>query len=98
MRRIGFPFDRVDASPDSSAIPFSESWPPPCTGRRALEPAVLFLDLFQPRRLGAAHPSVLLAPGVEGRLADAVLAEQLVDGYARLRLLQHVDDLEPGAA
>ena len=62
-------------------------------GDHSLEPAILLLELLEAHGLRGAHTAVLLPPSVERRLADAVLAQQLVHRDTRLRLLQDVNDL-----
>src|SRR4029079_10137987 len=58
-----------------------------------LEPAVLFFQDLQPRRLTPVKATVLLLPSIEGLLADAVLAAEHCCRCARLMLFQHADDL-----
>src|SRR5215472_7876111 len=48
---------------------------------------------LQPLHLGRQQPPVLLAPGVERRLADPCLAAHLRDRRSFLRLPQHKRDL-----
>ena len=62
-------------------------------GHDPLEPRVLLLELLEPLGLVDVHHAELLAPAVEGLLADAVLADHLRDALARLRLAQDADPL-----
>jgi len=45
--------------------------------QQLLQPGVLRLERLQPPRFGHLQAAVLLPPGIEGRVADAVLAAQL---------------------
>lgn len=53
-------------------------------------------QLAQPAQLGGSYPAVLLAPDVEGRIADAHLATDLLDADPQLRLLERERDLFVG--
>src|SRR5690606_15894806 len=58
-----------------------------------LELGVLRLQRPQALGIGHVHPAKLLAPDVKRRVAEAVLAAQVLDRGARGRLLQEANDL-----
>src|ERR1700712_1060912 len=62
-------------------------------GQQLLELAVLGLKLAQSPGIRHFHAAVLGAPFVEGRVAEAALAAQVLDRQAGLSLLDETDDL-----
>jgi len=62
-------------------------------GHDLLELAVFFFELAQPTQFGRPHTRILLAPHVEGCVADAHLAAYLLNTGAQFRLLQRKGDL-----
>src|SRR5690606_20920646 len=67
-------------------------------GQQLLQPSVLRLQLLQALGVGHAHAAELAAPQVVRRLAEAVLAAQLLDRHPGLGLTQEADDLLFGKA
>src|SRR5690606_36793306 len=68
--------------------------------QKLLQLRVLLLQRLQPLGLRHLHAAILLAPCVERRIGDAVLAAQLRRRQSRLMLFQDADDLlfrEPGS-
>jgi fibronectin-binding autotransporter adhesin len=62
-------------------------------GQQFLELVVLGLQLAQAPGIGHIHAAVLGAPFVEGRVAEAALATQLLDRQASFGLPDETDDL-----
>ena len=62
-------------------------------GHQSLQPAVLFFELVQPPKFRDAEVGILLFPGVEGLLRDAVLPAEIANRSAGLGLQKGVDDL-----
>jgi len=67
-------------------------------GQQLLQLVVLRLQLTQAPRIGHLHATVLGTPLVEGGVAKAALAAQLLDRQAGLGLLDETDDLLLGVS
>ena len=62
-------------------------------GHDLLEFAVLFIKVAQAPQFGRANAAIALLPDIKGRLADALLATDLLDSRTQLGLLESKGNL-----